>query len=173
MPTIADTGSLFGHALRSRADGHRPYPSGGALYSIESYIVFSPDAAEETGVYHYQPSGHTLEHLWNTPQTFKTQDLFPPEHPSVYPALIVLTAVWNKYAHAYGDFGYMLGLLEAGHVSQSLCLAAIGLDLSICPLAGFDDEKITELLDLDSRSEQTILVLSLGRRERVGKAIIG
>jgi SagB-type dehydrogenase family enzyme len=164
--TIDDIGSLFGMSLRSHPDSHRPYPSGGSLYPIETYLFIETLLGCSGGIYHYNPSDHALEFLWPLPPIYNTKLLVPRSDHLDFSALIVFTAVWNRSSAKYGDFAYLLSLLEAGHMSQNIALCGAALDLATCPVAGFEDDQITTLLDLDSTREQPVHVVSLGRYNR-------
>ena len=61
----------------------------------------------------------------------------------------------------YGDFAYTHALLEAGHMSENILLVATALDLLCRPMAGFNDELIPKLLDLDPEEEQPILTIMI------------
>jgi len=74
--------------------------------------------------------------------------------------------VWGRSAAKYGDFAYVLALLEAGHISQNLLLAATALGLSTRPLAAFDAPAIETLLDLDPAHEQVVLTILLAKPPR-------
>src|SRR3990167_11423847 len=43
---------LLGYSLRKREKGGRPYPSGGALYPIETYVIVQNVKDLPQGVYH-------------------------------------------------------------------------------------------------------------------------
>jgi SagB-type dehydrogenase family enzyme len=78
------------------------------------------------------------------------------------PAIIFLTACWKRNYKKYGDFGYMLGMLEAGHMGQNILLAVTALDLNACPLRGFVDETVSRILDIDAAIEQPVYAIALG-----------
>ena len=78
-----------------------------------------------------------------------------------FSTLIVLTGVWGRSSAKYGDFAYLLALLEAGHMSQNILLVATALNLQTRPMMGFDDDIIPQLLDLDPEEEQPVLSIML------------
>jgi SagB-type dehydrogenase family enzyme len=71
-------------------------------------------------------------------------------------SLIVFTSVWQRSSAKYGDLAYQHALLEAGHMSENILLVGTALGLNLRPYAGFNDERIAELLDLDEDFEQTV-----------------
>lgn len=161
--TLAEYGALFG-SLRQQPHTHRrTYPSGGALFPIESYFVALRLADAEPGVYHYHPSEHILERLWNLPAHFDMAHLVPqPEwlNPS---ALIVFTSVWRRSSIKYGDLAYLNAHLEAGHMAQNTLLVAAALSLQARPMATFDDRRVIDLLDLDDELEQPVYAVALSK----------
>ncbi|RJQ33586.1 SagB/ThcOx family dehydrogenase [Candidatus Parcubacteria bacterium] len=154
-------GTLLGLALKKRDGSHkRNYPSGGALYPIETYIIgtianFAPS------VFHYNPGKHALEKLWELPADFNIKDLAPSPQDLLFSSIIVFTAVWERSSAKYGDFAYTLALLEAGHMSENILLAATALKLKSRPMAGFDDDALVSLLDLDPPYEQPVHTITV------------
>lgn len=162
--TLAELSTLLGNALGRRGTStHRNYPSGGGLYPIETYVIASNIEECGSGAFHYNPSAHALEKLWNLPDGYNIKDLVrKPDH--LIPSLIIVfSAVWKRSSAKYGDFVYGLALLEAGHMSENVLLAATALNLDARPMAGFDDDMIAELLDFPLDEEQTVLAILLGK----------
>ena len=116
------------------------------------------------GVYHYAPKAHELERLWDIPFETTTFEHFPSaewaEHAS---AIIIFTAVWRRSEIKYSDFSYLLSLLETGHMAQNILLTSAALHIAACPLAGFNDEEVSQLLDIDTEHEQAIYAVVLGK----------
>lgn len=160
--TKEEIGSLFSHALGARRDRHRNYPSGGALYPIETYLFTNMLEGVAPGAFHYEPTAHALEELCPLPPALKLVALTPNARPPLS-AVIVFTAVWERSSAKYGDLAYSHGMLEAGHMSENILLVAASLGLEARPMAGFDDALITKLLDLDL-GEQPVHTILLSKR---------
>lgn len=156
-------GTLFGLALRGHTNSHRRrYPSAGALYPIETYFLSHGVFSTTPSVFHYNPSTHTLELLWSLPEDTQVSDYFRNPYMNTPTSnLIVFTSVWKRSGDKYGDLSYALALLEAGHMSENVLLAATGIGISSCALGGFKDDALTRLLDLDQDIEQPVLAISL------------
>jgi len=166
MPTgLSELGTLFGLSLRTRADAHRNYPSGGGLYPIETYLISTGIQSETPGVFHYNPSAHSLEKMWELPHQFNMKDIA--KRPDWLPlsTLIVFTSVWKRSSAKYGDLTYLHALLEAGHMSENILLVGSALGLEVRPYAGFDDTRVAELLDLDEAEEQVVHSITLCKRQ--------
>lgn len=156
-----ELGTLLGNALGMRDDIRRHYPSGGALFPIETYLIGSVLEGYPSGVFHYHPKAHALEFLWETPASFTMSKVVRSTSISLAPVLIVFTSVWNRTGIKYGDLAYSHGLLEAGHMAQNILLAATALGAGARPLSGCDDRAVTELLDIDERAEQLVYSILL------------
>lgn len=63
----------------------------------------------------------------------------------------------------YGDRGYRLTLIEAGHLSQNILLLATELGLGSCPLAGFIDSEVNKLLDISLQKEVALYMIAIGK----------
>lgn len=160
--SLADLGVLFGHALGVREGGvRRQYPSGGALYPIESYFIAEKLVDAPGGVYHYHPKAHALEYLWELPAQFTMTDLLWRADQLLPAGLVVFTSMWARSGAKYGDLAYQHALLEAGHMSQNVLLTATARGLHARPMAGFDDAAVIELLDLDETLESPVHAITL------------
>ena len=149
------------NSLSNNTEGSRKYPSGGALYPIEAYLFAQRVQGISRGTYHYNPIEHVLEKLWETPEPL---ELFNKVNgwAEEARAVILFTGNWFKNGKKYGDFSYLLGLLETGHQGQNVLLAAASLGVPACPLAGFNDDRAADLLDLNQDFEQPIYTIALG-----------
>jgi SagB-type dehydrogenase family enzyme len=162
--SLEELGTLLGSALRARSmekTVSRNYPSGGALYPIETYLISIALESQKPGVFHYNPTKHALERLWDVPPDLDMKELA--KHPESLPVsnLLVFTSVWKRSSAKYGDFTYGVALLEAGHMSENILLMGTALGLKLRPYAGFDDARIAELLDLDELEEQTVHTVTI------------
>lgn len=153
-------GSLLGHSLRMREDGRRAYPSGGGHYPLETYVITRRVEKLDSGAYHYHPRTHTLEHLWDIPIDEQIIESSAPDMHTAA-AFIVFTGIWERTYEKYGDFAYLLGLLEAGHMAQNILLSSVALSVIARPLEGFADETLTRAPDLGV-AEQVAYVIALG-----------
>jgi SagB-type dehydrogenase family enzyme len=74
-----------------------------------------------------------------------------------------MTSVPQRATAKYGSRGYRMALLEAGHASQNLCLAAQGLGLGSLVYGAYYDDELAALLDIDGVTETVVSVMLLGR----------
>lgn len=164
--SLQDLGSLLGHSLGRRAEGHkRNYPSGGALYPVETYLLLPQSDELKAGVYHYNPTDHALERLWDIPHDVDVMRLVKGPEEFIMSGLLIFTNVWRRSSIKYGDFSYVLGLLEAGHMSENILLVSTALDFHTRPIEGYNDKALNELLDLDGEKEQVVQTIMLGKSQ--------
>lgn len=162
--SLQEWGTLLGLALKKRSGStSRNYPSGGALYPIETYLIGNTVEQQAPAVFHYNPSDHVLEKLWDLPSDLNIKELSRKPDNVLFSTLVVFTSVWKRSTSKYGDFTYLLALLEAGHISQNILLVATALGLNARPMGEFSDEKISKLLDLDDEREQPVHSVTLCR----------
>lgn len=162
--TLSECGNLLGHSLRVRTESWgRNYPSGGALYPIETYLISTGLEGHRPAVFHYQPTAHALECVWELPQGFDMKELVRKPESLRFSSLLVFTSVWARSSAKYGDLSYAHALLEAGHMSENMLLMGAALGLCLRPMAGFNDDLLVRLLDLDEEMEQPIHSITLGK----------
>jgi SagB-type dehydrogenase family enzyme len=158
-----DLGTLFGGLRRHTGGTRRTYPSGGGLYPVETYVIATLIDGTTPGIFHYHPTAHALERLWGLPAEFDLKKMVPnPDYlnPSM---LIVFTSVWKRSSAKYGDLSYQHALLEAGHMSENILLLATALNLQTRPYAGFNDDEIIRLLDIDEELEQPVHSITVSK----------
>ena len=143
--------------------GHRTYPSGGALYMIETYVVALGITGLRSAAYRYQALPHRLVPVAAAP----SPDALPhwlPECPlTSISALLVLAADWSRPSLTrYGGKAYRLALLEAGHIAQSVMLTCAAAGLDVLPVCGFDDGLVSIALGLEHPQETAVYLLAIG-----------
>lgn len=159
--SLSELGTLLGDSLGMRDGVHRHYPSGGALYPVETYIIGNVAEGFPSGVFHYNPKAHALEFLWEVPSSFAMSNIVRSPDTPLSSQLVVFTSVWRRSSSKYGDLAYSHAHIEAGHMAQNISLVATALSIGTRPIAGYDDKVLTELLNLDENEEQPIYSILL------------
>lgn len=157
-------GTLLGTALGKIESSNfvrRRYPSGGALYPIETYVVTTFFNEKKQVVFHYNPTLHALEKLWSLPESINLRSLVAVDPNINFSSVIIFTSVWRRSSAKYGDFTYNLALMEAGHMAQNIQIVATAMNLPCRPIAGFMDENINAMLDIDVEEEQVVYTIIL------------
>lgn len=142
----------------------RPVPSAGGLYPLEIYALVHRVEGLAAGIYHYDALGDALE-------TVRAGD-WQQEAASMFytwpfvdqaPVILCLAAMFGRTQKKYGPRGYRYILLEAGHVTQNICLvAAEGGHASLC-MGGYRDGALNRLLGLSAPAEGVVYTLGLGQ----------
>jgi SagB-type dehydrogenase family enzyme len=144
--------------------GGRTYPSGGALYPVETYVMAFQVSDVPAGVYRYQPLPHRL--AWRAPAPSADQLAYwlDPQPASGISLVIVLSADWTRPSLGrYGQKAYRLTLLEAGHIAQNISTVAPSFGLATAPLCGFADEALSVGCALAHPYETALYVIPHGK----------
>lgn len=142
----------------------RFYPSAGGRYPLEVYLI-SQNSELPRGVYHYNIRYHSLETLLILDK-FNADDYFNQDFIKKASIIILLTAHFKRNTIKYGQRGYRHVISEAGHIGQNFWLISTALDLAICGVGGYLDDKLNELLDIDGLKETVIYVLIVGKKAK-------
>ncbi|MFE2552076.1 thiopeptide-type bacteriocin biosynthesis protein [Streptomyces sp. NPDC059355] len=163
-----------------RAVHHRPYPSAGALYSVRVRLLALSVAGLAPGTYHCMPERRSLVALGPAPDlgalkalsSYLSRPAGDPDGVGIdeAPAVLAVHLDLGLLRRRYGLRALRLGLLEAGHLAQTLTLTAGAFGLATIPLGGLQDDLAHELLGLDDLDEPIQYLLPLGRPEGTGSA---
>ncbi len=139
----------------------RTYPSGGARFPVELYLLSYNVEDLEEGAYHYNIKNSSLELLLKQSLKNKRRELISPflENPA---ATIFFTSVISRSEIKYGYRSYPYSLIEAGHMGQNIHLKCSEIGIGSCPVSGFIDDNIIRILDL-TENEIPLYSISLGR----------
>jgi SagB-type dehydrogenase family enzyme len=157
---------LFFTYGRTDRDGRlRAVASGGALYPLELYVVALKVDGLDPGVYHYGVETNALDVVKTGDCLAALKDVVHWQGLDIDNASLamVVTAAFRRNTIKYLDRGYRMILMEAGEAAQNLCLIATSMDLGACLLGGFNDDLLSELLDIDGLEEAPLLTMVVGR----------
>lgn len=139
---------------------HRFYPSGGARYPIETYLLCTDVSGLQQAIYHYYIKDHVLEKLFE----YKKEELnriFLHNFPINASCIIVMTGILQRTTIKYGDRGYNYALIEIGHIAQNIYLLASALNINCCAIGGYKEKYLSSLLDLDTDEEIPLYTLAI------------
>lgn len=141
--------------------GTRFYPSAGSRYPLELYLI-SQNSELPNGIYHYNIRSHSLEVL-DTLEHYDPESCFNQDFINKSGVIFLVSAVFIRNTMKYGTRGYRHILMEAGHMAQNFWLICSALDLGVCGVGGFVDDKLHKLLDLDGLQESLVNVFVVGK----------
>lgn len=149
----------------SREPERRTYPSGGARFPVELYLISFNINGLVPGAYHYNIKEGKLELLWEQDLRDRRREIVSP-YLENSAATIVFTSVISRAEVKYGHKAYPFSFLEAGHMGQNILLRSTELGVGACSVSGFVDDSLIEILDL-TEDEIPIYTISLGKRKRL------
>ncbi|MFE0464053.1 SagB family peptide dehydrogenase [Kitasatospora sp. NPDC058965] len=170
--TVHQIGELLFRAARVRAAREaaagdppalprtdRPYPSTGAVYALEVYLVVADGTELAPGAYHYDPFGHRLRPLAGSPKA--VEELIGAAQTAVDsaarpPLLIVFTARFRRVMHAFSGIAYASLLKDVGVLLQNFYLVATAMGLGGCALAAGDSDSAARAFGLDWPVESSV-----------------
>ena len=144
--------------------GFRTAPSAGALYPLEVYVVSGDVDNLSAGIYKYEPREHELSLIMDGDKRSELADAALSQSWVEGAALaIVFAAVYERTTVKYGERGIRYVHIEVGHAAQNLCLQATAMDLGVVTVGAFNDEQVSELLNLPD-NEKPFYIIPIGRK---------
>lgn len=145
--------------ITSKEDGGRTAPSAGALYPLELYVVSGNINTLTPGVYHYQPSGHTLEQIAEgDKRKLLTAVALMQGAVNKSAAVIVISAKYKRTTGKYLERGKKYVHMEAGHAAQNIYLQAVSLKIGAVVTGAFMDSLVKQVLHLPKNKEPLYLM---------------
>jgi SagB-type dehydrogenase family enzyme len=143
----------------------RTYPSGGALFPLETYIAILNSKEIALGLYHYYPYEDYLSQIKEGDFRKLLKEVHIDDKMMNDASLVIfITAVFMRSRFKYGERSYRFILLEAGHLAQNLILMGQALNLSVVPMGGFLDRMAESFLEVDGVEESVIYTLIVGNK---------
>lgn len=153
--------------LPDNEDSRRMYPSAGARYPIECYILSKSVEGINPGLYHYNVKNNTIETLF-CGNIEKDIDEILTSQKSLFEAssaLLILTTVLSRTEVKYGVNAYNFSLIEAGHIAQNIYLVSKSLDVGTCAIGTLHRTAVNNLLDI-TEEEIPLYGLVLGKTSK-------
>lgn len=141
----------------------RAYPSGGAYYPYELYVIARAVTGLPRGLYHWHAPTHTLASLPYPGSAWRRlwQSILEPRfRPAA--AAIVITGRPGASLTKYGPRAYRFLLLSAGAIMQNLYLATTALGLAGTAIGAPVDHLLERALGLSRASEMVLTFYLLG-----------
>jgi len=187
LPTLADTGDAAGDGphldrrtlarllyFSAGVLRRKTYPGGeiyfraaactGALYHVDVYLVCAALPGLDPGVYHFGPHDFALRRLRAGDHRAVVAAATAME-PAVAgaPVVALLATTFWRNAWKYQARAYRHAFWDAGTIIANLLAVAAAGALPARVVAGFVDDDVNRLLDLDREREATVAAVALGR----------
>lgn len=141
-------------------------PSGGALYPLRIYVVAERNQVDfPCGYYEYDYENEKLIRFNADVDEEALKHCFNMEDIGFgSPIQIVIVGDLGRQTLKYGNRGYRLTLIEAGHVAQNICLFCTEQGLDTCELGGMIDYALKAELELPEEN-YPLLGIAIGYRD--------
>jgi SagB-type dehydrogenase family enzyme len=147
----------------NRPGGYRTSPSAGALYPLNVYLVSGEVVEIPAGVYKYIPEQHALQPgLQGDVREELTAAALGQEAVRNAPAVILISAVYERTTGKYGDRGIRYVHMEVGTAAENVYLQAVSLDLGTVFIGAFYDDQVSQVLKL-APQEQPLCIMPIGK----------
>lgn len=163
LKTLSELAFYTCGMVNTEAGVRRCFPSAGGLYPLELYVVSTNVDGLPRGIYHYNPRAHAFAQVKQGDSRSQLQRMtFVGDTVQAAGAVFVFTAMFGRSKIKYGERAYRFALLEAGHAMQNACLAATVMGLGVCPIGGFVDDQMNDLLNVDGVEEAALYAAMIG-----------
>lgn len=150
-------------------------PSAGGLHAVEAYLLVQRVEGIAPGLYHYHPVAHALEPVRalapGAAASLARRFVAAQAYYVDAPLLIALVARFERNFWKYRNHAkaYRAVILDAGHLSQAMYLAATELNLGAFITAAINEVEIEQAFGLEPMAEGPLAVCGFGARaqERV------
>ena len=165
--SLEDVSQLLWAAGGKTVDGvtgpTRAYPSAGASYPLEIYLVAGKVQGLEPGVYKYNWRENSLSLVKKGDlREALTRAALGQRMIKQAPVTIVITAEFGKTTRRYGERGRTRYVsMDAGHLGQNVHLQAQSLGLGTVMVGAFSDAEVQKVLGVSD--ETPIYMMPVGR----------
>jgi putative peptide maturation dehydrogenase len=145
-------------------------PSAGGLHATEAYLLVQRVDGVVAGLYHYHPVDHALEPLHvlspDDAKALASRFVAGQAYFADAPVMVIAASRFGRNFWKYRNHAkaYRALILDIGHLSQTLYLAATELGLAAFITAAINEVDIEQALGLDRLEEGPLAVCGFGNR---------
>lgn len=140
----------------------RPYPSAGARYPLEMYVIARKVSKLKRGIYHFDVYRNALTLLSQDTIDNSLQKMCFDDFVFESSIILIITAVPTRSSIKYDNRSLRYMFLEAGHLAQNILLLVAVYGRRACPIGGFNDLEVSRLLRLGRTEEKPVYMIALG-----------
>src|SRR5581483_8781103 len=148
----------------------RPYPSGGANYELEVYVVARDCEGLESGLYHYDAGSHRLGALAgysdDVAELIARAATGMASDANSMQSRLTITARFARVAWKYESIAYALVLKDVGVLLQTMYLSATAMGLAPCAIGSGDSDLFAAASGIDYYEETAVGEFALGSPRR-------
>ena len=140
-------------------------PCGGARHEFECYLALQNVEDLENGLYHYLPMKHQLEYLGPREdlEDFISRSVCDQSWAARANAVFYYSCVFYRAEWRYGIWAHPVILIDSGHVTENLYLAATSIGMGGCAIAAVDPPIADEAFGLDGVEETIFYAMPVGK----------
>jgi SagB-type dehydrogenase family enzyme len=179
IPDLPTLGRLL--FLSAGITKKRKYPGGeiyfraaactGALYHIDLYVVTTKIHGLDAGVYHFGVHDFSLRKLRGEDLRGTLVEATPHESSvSKAPTIIICTSTFWRNSWKYQSRAYRHTFWDNGTILSNLITAANAYKIPARIVAGFVDDTVNGLIDLDTHREVAVSLVTIGRTNTEARA---
>jgi len=141
------------------AGGKRTAPSAGALYPLDVYVVAGNVTGLPAAIYAYEPNKHELRMIAEgDARTELSKAARGQASAKDAPAVLVISAVYERTTAKYGERGIRYVHMEAGHAAQNVYLQAAARNLGTVVMGAFDDDGVRRVMRMKDHGQPLYLM---------------
>ncbi|MBQ8160390.1 MAG: SagB/ThcOx family dehydrogenase [Clostridia bacterium] len=142
----------------------RTVPGGGARHPFECYLAIRRVEGLESGLYHYLPMTHQLERIGNPDgmEDWIGRSLEGQRWAGKASVVFYYSCVFYRAEWRYGIWTHPTVLIDSGHVTENLYLAATSISLGGCAIAAVDGAEANRAFGLDGQEETIFYAMPVG-----------
>ena len=147
----------------------RAYPSAGAIYPLELYLVAGNVTGIDPGVYRYNWKDNALVPVKEGDVRAALADAAMGQGMiRSAPVTLVVVAEYGKINMRYGKRGMTRYVhMEAGHIGQNIHLISAAMGLGTVMIGAFSDDEVAKVLDIDVEREVPVYMMPVGIEREV------
>jgi len=142
----------------------RTVPGGGARHPFECYMAVRKVEGLEPGLYHYLPMKHQVEFLGGREdmEDMIGRTLLEQRWAEKASVVFYYSCVFYRAEWRYGVQAHPTVLIDSGHVTENLYLAATSIGLGGCAIASVDGPLANRVFGLDGEEETIFYAMPVG-----------
>lgn len=143
----------------------RTVPCGGARHEFECYFAVRNVDGLEPGLYHYLPMHHQIEYLGDVEDldAWIKESLCGQAWAATANVVFYYSAVFYRAEWRYGISTHRVLLIDAGHITENMYLAATSIGLGGCAIGALDGKRVDEAFGLDGVEEAAFYAMPVGK----------
>ena len=143
----------------------RTVPCGGARHEFECYFAVRNVDGLEPGLYHYLPMHHQIEYLGTVEDldVWIKESLCGQAWAATANVVFYYSAVFYRAEWRYGISTHRVLLIDAGHITENMYLAATSIGLGGCAIGAVEGKCVDDAFGLDGVEEASFFAMPVGK----------